>query len=505
MGKVFRFFDDSVLEIEEEGVFYRDKEGNTEKYAGAQGELLRELVERGGKEKSDDLEKEMTCDVSQTLKNIRNKKQHPGGLTSEHIKQQNGYVLLVDPQIVWAEDRIEMPDLQPDTRETVERKFSITNRFGKTLISFIKNCRERPKESDFSGFDMKRQPVSRIWFSGYAGTTFWEPDHSAREQRSDGESFYFQDIFKVLLRDPDFQMELVLTEPYSAGAQDAIRFGRLGNERFKGEESAVFTSSATELKRLWDDTSSEYGIARANHRLYVAFTQQALPYAMFLCEYKEKFHKLGYRDHLKLDLYASHINQTKARPCLVVFKDKEPILYDRLRAEFQCMINHGRSIEEVTEEEWKNWALDWEFFQKGRMSGEKKPFILRQANIEKAFEVLGEYGTKPRQYFIGDLERGQELPFVRMGDFEVGCTLYSQECFFNDSAHYHSRSSEILYIQEGGYEVSFLPGDTYILSAGDFAVIPPNTPYSGKALKKDTRVLFMKLGGNDKVSSQGGT
>lgn len=118
-------------------------------------------------------------------------------------------------------------------------------------------------------------------------------------------------------------------------------------------------------------------------------------------------------------------------------------------------------------------------------------FFLKSSEIEAALE--SEY----RQYFIGDLSKPQLLDYLEQGDLEIGTSLYREAKA--DTPHMHSRTSEILYIIKGEYHIFDLNTNTeYILYAGDFFVLPPNTPYASKA-KANTQVFFIKTGGNDKI------
>lgn len=103
-----------------------------------------------------------------------------------------------------------------------------------------------------------------------------------------------------------------------------------------------------------------------------------------------------------------------------------------------------------------------------------------------------------RQYFIGNLSKPQELDYITLGDLEIGSSLYQYPKA--DKPHFHERSSEIIYILDGTYKVLILDtGKEYTLNVGDFFVIPAKSPYIGKATKKMTQTLFVKMGGNDKI------
>lgn len=124
----------------------------------------------------------------------------------------------------------------------------------------------------------------------------------------------------------------------------------------------------------------------------------------------------------------------------------------------------------------------------------QKLLLLRKSEIDTALV------ENFRQYFIGSLSRPQEsLDYVDLGNLEIGSSLYQKPK--SDAPHLHSISSEIIYILNGVYRVWLLDTDQeYDICAGDFVVIPPHTPYAGKAIEPMTQTLFVKTGGNDKVS-----
>lgn len=120
-------------------------------------------------------------------------------------------------------------------------------------------------------------------------------------------------------------------------------------------------------------------------------------------------------------------------------------------------------------------------------------FVLRKDDIQSALKAQG------RQYFIGDLKRPQQLEYMNLGDLEVGSTLYQQVA--SDTPHYHSKSSEIIYVLRGCYKILIISENIeYSISEGDFVVLPPNTAYVGKAAVPNTQTFFIKAGGNDKIT-----
>lgn len=109
---------------------------------------------------------------------------------------------------------------------------------------------------------------------------------------------------------------------------------------------------------------------------------------------------------------------------------------------------------------------------------------LKKEEIEKAF--LGE----KRQYFVGDIQREQNLPFLFSQNVEMGLTIYEE--YTVETAHRHSVVKEYNYVIDG--KTQYLDPDTkeiYEYQAGDFYAVNPGTTYLQKA-EAGTKILFVK-------------
>jgi quercetin dioxygenase-like cupin family protein len=117
--------------------------------------------------------------------------------------------------------------------------------------------------------------------------------------------------------------------------------------------------------------------------------------------------------------------------------------------------------------------------------------VLTRPAIEASLE------DSTRQYLTGTLHRPQELEHVEDSDLEMGLSDYAETAA--DQPHIHSRAREYQYVISGRAFIRELAtGRTHELSAGDFYVIHPGTPYAQKSAA-GTRILFVKYpAGNDK-------
>ena len=123
---------------------------------------------------------------------------------------------------------------------------------------------------------------------------------------------------------------------------------------------------------------------------------------------------------------------------------------------------------------------------------ENKIFFLQNA------EILQAQSKEYRQYFIGNLKYPQILDYIEQNDLEVGTSLYQTPKA--DAPHMHRKSLDILYILSGAFQILLLEDRReYQLREGDFFAIPPQTPYASKSVQPNTRTLFIKTGGDDKL------
>lgn len=108
-----------------------------------------------------------------------------------------------------------------------------------------------------------------------------------------------------------------------------------------------------------------------------------------------------------------------------------------------------------------------------------------------------------RQYLVGDLQRPQELSFIKDNNLEVGITDYKE--YSTEPVHYHTDAVEYQYMLSGWTKYMDPESETeYEFKKGDFYCIEKNTIYAQKS-KKGTRILFIKVPSiNDKTVIEAG-
>lgn len=108
----------------------------------------------------------------------------------------------------------------------------------------------------------------------------------------------------------------------------------------------------------------------------------------------------------------------------------------------------------------------------------------KKKDIEEAFD------GERRQYFVGNLKKPQNLPFLLSENVEVGLTSYDE--FTVEPAHRHSMAREYAYMVAG--RTQYLDPDTkeiYEFETGDFYAVNPGTTYAQKS-EAGTKILFVK-------------
>ena len=96
-----------------------------------------------------------------------------------------------------------------------------------------------------------------------------------------------------------------------------------------------------------------------------------------------------------------------------------------------------------------------------------------------------------RQYFVGNLKKPQELPFVQDDRLEMGVTDYTE--YTTEKVHYHTETLEYIYLISGWTKyMDVETGEVQEYRAGDFYCIETDTVYAQKSAP-GTRLIFVKV------------
>lgn len=249
-------------------------------------------------------------------------------------------------------------------RAILDKELSIRGRFGLDMDAWLNEPSEKRRLEKFTG----KNYVDRIVFVGMAATSlFMNKTHFDSAQQTEPIANKLKDLFETLLYQEDFRATVVINRPGSNAVSDARLYYKVANDSFRNDVSAMFTASAQEVKKLLQTEGSAYQKAHSENRFQVLLTDMCLPYSLFLVEYKADAKKLGFRSHVKIDLYSPGLLITNDRPSMIVFEDDELFSFFKQQAEeiatrFSVDIN-SKSIKD---QETKQWSKDWECFQESR-------------------------------------------------------------------------------------------------------------------------------------------
>ena len=104
-----------------------------------------------------------------------------------------------------------------------------------------------------------------------------------------------------------------------------------------------------------------------------------------------------------------------------------------------------------------------------------------------------------RQYFVGNLAKPQELPFIRDEQLEVGITCYDSGTV--ESPHWHLSQREYMYVVSGDITYrEVATGAEHQYHKGDFFGILPQLCYTQESAKGTTVIFIKHPAINDKVN-----
>lgn len=95
-----------------------------------------------------------------------------------------------------------------------------------------------------------------------------------------------------------------------------------------------------------------------------------------------------------------------------------------------------------------------------------------------------------RQYFQGNLQKEQLIPYVHSEKCEIGMSYYQE--YAHDDAHYHDEITETNYIISGSVCMRLVDtGEDFVISAGGLFSVPPKVTHILK-IQPGTKIFFVK-------------
>ena len=231
------------------------------------------------------------------------------------------------------------------SREYIERTLApLGDRFGAGLVKALQ------ANQDYDG----ENHIRFIHMSCYAASIIFSPQQDMVDERAFDLGLLFN-IFKWLLKDPGFSMEIVINAPGSVAMQDAIDCDKLGNSALEVYPEAIFLSSYNNIFRL---TQEEPTFAKAykEKRFRFMVTEKVLPYALFRVEYKPEYSAYN---HMKVDLYSEGLTSNMDRRCMMIFKGDDPENYGFFVNRYEY-IRDPKESKALIRQHHQQWLEQWE-------------------------------------------------------------------------------------------------------------------------------------------------
>lgn len=235
-------------------------------------------------------------------------------------------------------------------KELQDKTATYENRFGAEFVQCVREKKE------FTG----QYIVKEINMACYAANMIFTSDRDMLDRKAYDLGMMFS-IFANLLKDPDFNLRLVLNAPGSIAATDAIGFRKLGNSSFEEYPEAVFLSSFANIHRLLE--MEPYKTAYKKRRFSLTLSDCCLPFALFNVIYKKGWEELN---HVKIDLYSINIDSSEERRSLLIFEKDNKADYDYFVRQIQYLRRDDfrKKSKEMIKENEERWLEEWADLEK---------------------------------------------------------------------------------------------------------------------------------------------
>lgn len=199
-------------------------------------------------------------------------------------------------------------------REKIENSYAtLENRFGKDLVKRLAVINNNYSSEDITDFPENR--VKRISLLSLAAAIIFCPEYSMVDPEAYDKSMMYK-IFKYLLDDEEFQLNIVINTPNSRPVHDASTYKKVGNLSLDELDHIFY---ATYFKFVYlINKDNIFKKAFKSGRITFSTTKCVIPYSIFQIEYKDEWKEYN---HIKIDLYSPYINSNMERLSMLFFHD----------------------------------------------------------------------------------------------------------------------------------------------------------------------------------------
>lgn len=248
-------------------------------------------------------------------------------------------------EIVWKDYLTHNAKTFVASRTIIEREYAtLENRFGKQLLESVRN------QKQYEGTNI----VKQIRLSCFAATIIFAPSRDTVDDKSFDNGLMFN-LFKELLRDPEFSLEIIINAPGSLGAEIACKNNMLGNRAREECPDAVFLDAYCGLYRLIQEVES-FKNAYEQRRFRYYLSDKVMPGAIFQVEYKEGYTE---NDHIKYDIYNYELIAAMDRRSMLFFKSEDAENFNHLAADYEYLKRSRLKKEEIAQKH-EEWMKEWE-------------------------------------------------------------------------------------------------------------------------------------------------
>lgn len=250
----------------------------------------------------------------------------------------------IDAAIDWIDRLNRYSNTFVNSREVIENHtISFEDRFGKELIKQVKNDLDYVCENN----------IKFIHMSCYAANIVFTPKGTMVDERA-YDSGLMSKLFRKLLSDEEFSLEIIINAPFSYAANEAIQNERIGNSSLEENPEIAFLASYINMMKLIQE-DPVYHKAYLEKRFRFMLTDKCLPYSIFHIKYKIGFEN---QNHVKIDLYSENMISNMERRSMIFSQKYNQTNYEFFLKKYDYIrdIKKSKTIIEENKEIWnKKW------------------------------------------------------------------------------------------------------------------------------------------------------
>lgn len=263
---------------------------------------------------------------------------------------------VIDASLEWVDRLNRYNNTYVESREKLELGLvPKEDRFGSELIKCALD------DAECSGINT----IKIIHMCCYAANTIFTPENYMVDEKAYDRG-KMSKIFRKLLSDDEFSMEIVINAPFSAAVEDAVKNKRIGNSSQDNMPEVVFLSSYFNMLEFVKN-DPVYKKAYEDKRFRFMVTDKFLPYSIFHVQYKEPYKN---QNHVKVDIYSENMISHMERRTMFFSEKYNKDNYNFFVNKYDY-IRSRESSEKIIEANKHMWQQKWqEYIESGNLKNE---------------------------------------------------------------------------------------------------------------------------------------